>query len=79
MELFEFNNITQIVNRFKTVLKLKFKQIDFVKHIKKTASVFYNILNPKCHGKVSLNSFFNFIIFLSSNKQPLKSTYGNLF
>ena len=50
MELFEFNNITQIINRFKTVLKQKkVKQIDFSKNILKiTARAFYNILTPKC-------------------------------
>ena len=52
MELFEFSNITQIVNRFKTVLKQKkVKQIDFSKNILKiTARAFYKILNPKFFG-----------------------------
>ena len=52
MELFELNNITQIVNRFKTVLnQKKVKQYDFAKNILKiTARVIYNILKPKCLG-----------------------------
>ena len=52
MELFEFSNITQIFNRFKTVLKQKkVKQIDFSKNILKiTARAFYKILNPKFFG-----------------------------
>ena len=52
MELFEFSNITQIVNRFKTVLKQKkVTQIDFAKQtLKINAFVFYNILKPKCLG-----------------------------
>ena len=52
MELFEFNNITAIINRFKTVLKQKkVTQIDFAKQtLKINAFVFYNILKPKCLG-----------------------------
>ena len=52
MELFEFSNITQIVNGFKTVLKQKkFTRIDFAKlTLKINAFVFYNILKPKCLG-----------------------------
>ena len=42
MELFEFNNIIQVVNRFKTILKQKkVKQYDFAKNILKiTARLF---------------------------------------
>ena len=52
MELFEFANIIQIVNRFKTVLKQKkVTQIDFAKQtLKINTFVFYNILKPKCLG-----------------------------
>ena len=49
MELFEFNNIIQIVNRFKAVLKQKkVTQIDFAKDkLKISAGLFYNVLTNK--------------------------------
>ena len=49
MELFEFNNIIQIVNRFKAVLKQKkVTQIDFAKDkLKISARLFYNVLTNK--------------------------------
>ena len=49
MELFEFNNFTHIVNRFKTVLKkININQIDFPKGILKiSVSFFYNALTNK--------------------------------